>query len=310
MDYRSVILLNKAKEEIGDIWSVCVPSYGRPNAKIFKGLDIYGKELNMHVFIRKGEYNKYKYLEGKGAKIHVLDHVHNIGQTREAILQWAVANRKANIFMLDDDIFELDILTPQTPVETLMLRAYRFEAGYEKCLHPDIFRYWMYMIKHDEYKHILAMTGAGARSVFRDKKYIGHSQGYNSRQIIQCMHLNVRLLMKNRIHFGDTEVVGNEDMALQFDIMNADLCTRMYSDLMYDVPKVGTGEGGCNLAEGNNDIKERYKRYIERFNKNVLGGKEHKGVKVSTNVAGDLPSIKFNWKYWVKRFEETIEIPF
>lgn len=309
--YRSVVDLENARDSIDNIWSVCIPSYGRPKAKVFKTLDEYGAELNLHVFVRQEEYKDYKYLEKKGAVVHKLPkYVKNLGQTRIEIVNWAIANKKANIFMLDDDIFDLDILTPQIPVETLMLRAHRFEAGYSKGIQPDMFRYWMYMVKRHPFRDSLVLSGPAARSVYRDKKYIGYVQPPNSRQIIQCMHVNVKLMKQHGINFESNDIVGCEDITFQFRVMEKNLVTQMFSDFMYDVPKVGTGEGGCNEAEEVKDLQERYKVYIERFKKNVLNGKEHKGVKVATNRTGDLPSIKFNWKYWDKMFAEYIDIPF
>lgn len=302
--YRSIECYYKAVESIGDIWSVCIPSYGRPKAKAFKLLEEYGEELNLNIFVREEEYDQYKYLKKMGAKVHKLRDVHNIGQTREAILQWAVTNKKANIFMLDDDIFDLDILTPQTPVETLMLRSYRFEEGYHKGLHPNIFRYWMYMVKNDTNRDKLILTGAGARSVFRDKRCIDFCTDYNSRQIIQCFHINVKLAVKNRIHFGDSNICGVEDMAFQYDCMSKGLLTRMYSDLMYDVPKVGVGEGGCNASEEIKVLSDRYKEHIRRFKKNVADPYKHEGLEVATNRTGDLPSIKFKWNYWRVKGDE------
>ena len=108
-------------------------------------------------------------------------------------------------------------------------------------------------------------------------------------------------MYKNNINYRDTEECGNEDYALQFDIMSKGLSTCVFKDLMYGCPAVGSLEGGNEDACKIKDIKERYEHFISMFLKNVSKG-DHPGIRISRSKS-DIPSIKFNWKYW-KKMEE------
>lgn len=296
--YRSEELALKIDSLIYDneIYPICVPSYKRPDATILQALS-REPDLPIVLFVRREEKELYRKWRGK-CHIVLLDDVHNIGQTRAKIVEWCWKNRIPNIFMLDDDIDELDYLYPHpTSSGTLCMRAARQNLGRPwKGINKLAFKMWMYMLRMSPKPVTLSTL------LYRPDSWHMKNENallkYNSNSCIQCVSLNTKHLYTNKINYRDTELCGNEDYALQFDIMSAGLLTTTFTDLMYGCPAVGSKSGGCENASGISDTAERYTKYIELFKGYVLEGKEHKGVGVKVTKSSGIPSIKFNWDYW------------
>lgn len=295
--YRSQKLYKEVKNEDFDIFPICVPSYNRPDPVILRALDEY-PELPFILFIRNTKEQKtlYKHWRGR-CRIVLLDDVENIGQTRRAIVDWCIQNRIPSIFMMDDDIDELDFLYPhETNNGNVCMRAARQNMGRPyKGVNPFTLRMWMRMIQSS--RTDLTISSPAYRPDSWQMKNADADLVYNGGSCIQCIHLNIKNLHRNGVNYRDTEECGNEDYALQFDVMTAGLTTCVFRDLMYGCPAVGSKPGGCENASGIADVKERYNRYIKLFLKNV-SGKDHPGIKVKNTRSSALNSIKFNWKYW------------
>ena len=295
--YRSQRLYNQVKDADFKIFPICVPSYNRPNPYILKSLDTY-PELPIVLFIRNTLEQKklYKHCRDK-CKIVLLNDVENIGQTRRAIVDWCIQQRISNIFMLDDDINELDYLYPhETKNGNTCMRAARQNTGRAyRGINPFVFRMWQKMIRSCDKR--LTISAPAYRP---DSWYMKHANAdvkYNNGACIQCVHLNVRNLYKSKINYRDTEECGNEDYALQFETMSSGLLTCVFTDLMYGCPAVGSHPGGCENASGIANVAERYQKYIQLFIKNI-SGTDHEGIIIKQTRSSEIPSIKFNWKYW------------
>lgn len=297
--YRSQKLYEKMKDETFDIYPICVPSYNRADAAIFKALDTY-PDLPLILFIRntpeqKKLYRKYK----ERCRIVLLKDVVNIGQTRRAIVNWCVENRIPQIFMMDDDIDELDFLYPhETSNGNLCMRAARQNMNRSyKGVNPFTLRMWMWWIKKCNRKDLTITTPAYRPDSWHLKNKNAEVV-YNRGACIQCIHLNVRNLYKNGINYRDTEECGTEDYALQYDVMKAGLTTAVFRDLMYGCPAVGSLEGGNEDACGHSPLQERYIKFCDLFMKNVLKDDPPEGIKIKVTTRSQIPSIKFNWEYW------------
>lgn len=294
--YRSQTLYEEVKDSDSKIFPICIPSYNRGDALIFKALDTY-PELPFIIFIRntpdqKKLYKKYR----DRCKIVLLDDVENIGQTRAAIVSWCFEHKISNIFMMDDDIDELDFLYPhETRNGKVCMRAARQNMGRTyKGVNPFVLRMWMRML--EDSRDDLTISTLAYRPDSWHMKNKDADVVYNQGACIQCIHLNIKNMYKKHINYRDTEECGNEDYALQFDVMSAGLTTCVFHDLMYGCPAVGSLEGGNEDACNHTPLDERYKRFIKLFIKNVSKG-EHDGLKIKQSKSG-IPSIKFNWDYW------------
>lgn len=298
--YRSQKLYKEVKNEDFEIFPICVPSYNRPDPAILKSLETY-PELPIVLFIRNTKEQKALYKKWRNkCKIVLLDDVENIGQTRAAIVNWCVENKISNIFMMDDDIDELDFLYPhETKNGTVCMRAARQNMGRAyKGVNPFTLRMWIRMLESS--RTDLTISSPAYRPDSWHMKNKDADIEYNSGACIQCIHLNIKNLHKNRLNYRDTEECGNEDYALQFDVMSSGLTTCVFHDLMYGCPAVGSRPGGCENASGISDVKKRYEKYVRLFLKNV-SGENHPGIKVKNTRSSAISSIKFDWKYWKVR---------
>lgn len=302
--YRTQILYKEVLNSDSAIYPICIPSYNREDAVVLRALDTY-PDLPIVLFIRKEQKSIYKKYRNK-CKIVLLDGVENIGQTRAKIVEWAVENKVSNIFLLDDDIDELDYLYPhETRNGKICMRAARQNTGREyKGINPEVFRMWMSMIA--KARKDLTISTPAYRPDSWHMKNADADVIYNSGSCIQCIHINIRNLYKNKITYRDTEECGNEDYAIQFDVMTAGLTTCVFKDLMYGCPAVGSHPGGCEDASGIHDVRKRYNKYIKLFLANVSGS-NHPGVKVKETKSTAINSIKFDWKFWRENIGKKVE---
>lgn len=297
--YRTQTLYEEVKDEDFPIYPICVPSYNRSDPLILKSLDTY-PDLPIILFIRNTKEQKALYRKWREkCKIVLIEDVDNIGATRAAIVNWCIKEKIPKIFLLDDDIDELDFLYPhETRNGTICMRAARQNMNRPyKGVNPFTLRMWMRMLDHS--RRDLTLASPAYRPDSWHMKNKDADLRYNEGACIQCVYLNIRNLYKAGINYRDTEECGNEDYALQFDVMSKGLTTAIFHDFMYGCPAVGSLEGGNEDACKIKDIKQRYEHFIELFLKNVSKG-EHEGIRVARSKS-DIPSIKFNWKYWKLR---------
>lgn len=282
----------KFRERHPEIWPICIPSYNRPEPKILES--IY-EDLPLVFFVRREQLDQYKYLR-KRFRVVPIDGVSNIGETRYKILKWAFVKGYEHIFMLDDDISSVDYLYPgETRGGNVCMRASRLNEGLNlKGLNPVAFRVWQAFI--DKLDEDTAITAPLYRPDSWHMKNKGAKIRYNSGPVIQCIHLSVSKLYEHGIQYESSDVIGNEDIAIQFRVMEKGLKTAVITDLVYDCPPINSQPGGCENASGYSDANERYERYCKLFLKNV-SGKDHPGVLLKKSRSG-FKSIKLNWKYW------------
>lgn len=276
-----------------DIYPICVPSFRRPEATILKALE-REPDLPIVLFIRAEEKDLYKAWKGK-CRIVLLYDVHNIGQTRAKVVEWAWKHRVPDIFMLDDDIDELDYLYPhETKNGTVCMRCARQNTDRPwKGINKKTFKMWMWWIENSDHPSLSSLS-------YRPDSWHMKNENadvlFNSSACIQCVHIDTKKLYRHKINYRDTELCGNEDYALQFDVMESGLRTAMFKDLMYGCPAVGSVSGGCENASGISDLQKRYRYYVRLFLKNVAD-ESHPGVRLKTTKSG-FTSIAFDWKYW------------
>lgn len=296
--YRSQELYNKVKNSDSKIYPICVPSYNRPDPVILESLNVY-PELPIVLFIRNTKEQKAMYRKWRGkCKIVLLDDVHDLGETRAAIVNWCIENRISNIFMMDDDIDELDFLYPhETRNGVVCMRAARQNMNRPyKGINPFTLRMWMSMIA--SYDKRLTLSAPLYRPDSWHMKNKDSAETYNDGVCSQCIHINVKNLHKAHINYSSNAECGVEDYVLQYRVMTAGLLTCNFRDLMYGCPAINSHPGGCENANGYSDPTERYKMYAKKFIQNVCG-ENHPGIVIKVARSG-VPSVKFNWKYWRK----------
>lgn len=275
-----------------EIWPICVPSYNRPDPEIAKRAS---DDLPLVFFVRREQLPQYKHLRDR-FRVVPIDGVKDIGETRSKILKWARVKGYDNIFMLDDDVTQVDYLYPwETSGGKLCLRASHInEQNGENGLRPIAFRMWQAYV--DKLHEDTVITTISYRPNSWSLKYADMETVYNCGYAIQCVHLNVKKLCENGLDYSSNAFCGVEDYAIQFQAMEKGLRTTVIRDLMYHCPAINSNPGGCENMGGISDPHERYEHYRELFLKNI-SGKDHPGVGVKRSTSGFI-SIKFKWDYW------------
>ena len=295
MKYRSEYLYEYAKEHIPDrdVYPVFVPSYNRPNAKLLEKA-LQEPSFPVILCIREEQEEMYRQYKNR-IPIMLLRGVSDISETREQIIQQA-ASYYDNIFMMDDDISELDFLIPsKTKNGKDSMRSSRLHTG----IIPrwiDILKMWMCLLKEDKNCDKIALSGVGYRPDSWAITNAGKENQYNSAALIQCVHINTKLIRENNIHYRPMREVGAEDYAFQFDVMSAGLLTTVYKDLLYNCPAINSHSGGCEGMLGL-EAQERYKLCLEA-SKRFYGN--HPGIKYTVTKRTGFETVKFNWDYWRK----------
>ena len=292
--YRSQYLYEYAKGHIRDedVPPILVPSYNRPDAKLLEKL-LTEPELRIILCIRREQEELYSRWKGK-CEFLLLDNVHDIAETRAEIVR-LVSPYLKQAFMFDDDINELDYLIPSlTRNGVEAMRTSKLNTGYIPR-YIDILKMWICLIEQAD--PLLTLSTLAYRPDSWHLKNKDAPTEYNNGACIQCVHLNLENMQSHGIQYQPHHLVGNEDYALQFDIMSAGLLTTVFRDLMYGCPAVNSHPGGCENANGYSDANERYKWYVACA-KNHYGN--HPGIRYTTTKRTGIESVKFNWKYWRK----------
>lgn len=258
---------------------VFVCSYQRPNAIFLRRSFDY--KFPLYVFIREEEYADYEYLlERPHTKLVILHGVKNIGQTRQKAVRYAVKKRFPKIFMFDDDVSRLDL----TQWDNGKARASGTIKGCRENI-DGVLKVWESIWDDD-----IVITGASYRPFAWGMKEHEITQTKRG-QIQQCFGLNIKYLFNNNLNFKSSNLVGNEDLALQFEVMCNGGKAVIMNQIQYDCPAMGVGTGGC--CDGEDLIAKQHRR-IKAF-KNYYGDDDR--YVISTARSG-VPSIKFNWKQW------------
>lgn len=257
---------------------VFVPSYKRPDAIFLKRSFLY--DFPLYVFVRK-EDSGYEFLK-KRPNTHLvkLKNVHDIGETRAAMIRYASKKGIEKIFMLDDDISRLDLTLFDR--EKGVARASGTVMG-----KPEN---WRKALKcwettwDDE-----ALFGASYRPFSWSMKP-DQIKAKVRAQLQQCVGVNVALLTEHGLNYRSNAEVGNEDLFLQWECYQKGLSAVKTNAVQYDCPAMGSGTGGCNADGVQIEEKQvkRMKLFLEACNHDKM-------IRVATTRSG-VPSIKFNWK--------------
>lgn len=287
MKYRSELLYEYAKEHIRDqdVPPVFVPSYNRPDAKILQRL-LVEPEFPIVLCIRREQEDMYSKWKGKCGFL-LLDNVHDIAETRREIVK-QISPHLNQAFMFDDDITELYYMLP---TESAMKCSRLVNHVHPRWI--DILKMWYLTAMHADTR--LSISSPAYRPFSWSLKHCNSPIQYNSEGAIQCVLLNLENLQKlGGITYRDHKDCGNEDTAIQFDIMQNGGLTAVLHDFLYNCPAVNSQPGGCRNANGFSSDNDRYHWYTSCA-KNFYGN--HPGISYTKSRTG-LETVKFNWKYW------------
>lgn len=291
--YRSEQYFETAKQLITDdqVPPIFVPSYNRPDPKILKQLSVE-PELKIVLCIRREQADLYKKWEGKVGFLY-LDNVTEIGETRRQIIEKCMPYY-SNIFLFDDDITELEHTVPSiTSGGKESMRKVSLHYGTPPKRWTDELKLWMYYIYLQSDPQI-AISSVIYRPESWHMNYANAPQKVNSSACIQCIWLNLDFMREHGINYRPNYECGNEDYAVQFEIMYHGGKALTITDMLYNCPAINSCPGGCENASGISDANLRYQWYTETAKKFYAG---HPGIVYKKSKTG-FPSVKFDWNYW------------
>lgn len=266
---------------------VFVPSYKRPKATFLQ------RSMNwsfpLYVFVRKEELQDYAWIKTRpDTKLVALKNVHNIGETRRAMLRYAAAHDISRVFMLDDDISRLDLSIWDE--ERQVVRASGTVQGYPENWRR-VLRKWESLWGNE------ALFGAAYRPFSWSMKKSALKTNRRV-QLQQAVGVNVDRIVEAGLEYKSSSLVGNEDLFLQLECYQHGLECVQTPMIQYDCPAMGAGEGGCNASELGS-LAEKQRVRVEAFLKACNSSPT---VRVATTRSG-IESIKFNWKEINKMME-------
>ena len=298
--YRTEKLATKLKKNPLQLDPICIASYSRPDAVLLGALKQNNIFKGSLLFVRKEEYEIYEKWSDF-FKIIKLKGVDNIGDTRRVVVNYCVAHGIDNMYLLDDDITEVQYLVPMENSKGVeYMKTYSTAHGLKKSIDPIAFMIWQYLINNKCDKQVV-ISAPVYRPFSWSSSHKNKSFVYNAADCIQCVRLNIKLLHDNNINYRSTKLIGPSDYALQFDCMSNGLKTIQFKDLEYDAQAMGSGSGGCSASEYNilfnGDMDKVMQDRYERFMTNVCGY-DHPGIRTKITAKTKRISPAFNWKYW------------
>lgn len=293
------------------MYPMCIPSYKRPDAGLLHTLKENNYPGRVYIFIRndpeqKKAYKKWK----KHFKIICLNNVHDIGETRAAIVDWCIKHNISHIFMSDDDLSAFDyVVTSKMKDGRKCLKSWQNEHKKSRFINPVALKLWQYYLEKANQKYEIGSSCGAYRTYSwmyeNTKKPWMLNNGYCN----GFFYLNIEALKKHNINYISSSICHNEDKYIQLMIMQSGLYLMVFNEFTYSIPPAGNMKDGSGNAElygmENGYDKEKffesYQKGTTKFYKNVLHEKEHPGVIIKNSKAG-LSEIKFVWKYWRKPY--------
>lgn len=261
---------------------IAVPSYNRPEAKIFEKLRNLG--LSVFVFIRKEQYDQYKYLETWGfTLVAIHSSIEELGMTRRYLVYWLNKHGYEWAFMFDDDIAKVERLGPKP--DGAGWNSLRILAGSPTSprIEAQALRLWYQQAQ----KYNIVLSSPNHRAY--DRFSHGNNIRVNKSAIIQCCLLHIPSIIAVG-NYTDTRKVGVEDYYIQYQLMKQGYLTGKMGNIEFDAPNIG------NIADGTGDrFRQKYERFVKCFKEKVCDDPELIGTKITST---GVPSIQFKWKNW------------
>lgn len=261
--------------------SICIPSYNRPDAKIFAKLEHI--TLEKYVFVRKEQYADYAYLKASDFHIIVLPaSIKEIGRTRRFIVFWCETHGIDWAFMFDDDISKVECLG-RKPDGTWNSKRILAGSQTPPRFETEALKLWYTLAK----RHEICLSSPNHRAY--DRFNHGYNIRINKSAPIQCVLMYIPAITAVG-SYKNSRKIGNEDLYIIYQLMTQG----------YKIGKIGLIEYDCaamgNIEDGTSDsFQEKYERFVRCFKKNVCDDPELIGVKTTST---GVPSIQFKWKNW------------
>lgn len=249
--------------------NIYVPTYGRKQPAILSMLD---KDVNIciNLCVRTEDYRNGFYDHLKNIwRINIIpigENIHDIGETRQAILKYCYDRNIQYCTMIDDGITNIKDTTSRMSIS--------------QCVENAI-----YKMRNDVFSDLVFMYGfyrEGMRyiGVHKDDTYfVGLTQ--------QAFVIDVSKCYKHNIIFKPLNVCGIEDIAFLLDGIKEGLITIGNTNLVIEGKMPNKPEiGGNHKSLSNKDLASRYDsqhKVLEKYIGNIYGMSLEKKFRKSLN---------------------------
>lgn len=260
---------------------ITIPSYNRPDSKIFDKL--IPIRLEKFVFVRKNQYEDYVHLQEKNFRVITIPtSIEEIGKTRRYIVYWCQKHGYKWAFMFDDDISKVECLG-RKPDGTWNSKRILAGSQTPPRFETEALKLWYTLAK----RHEICLSSPNHRAY--DRFNHGYNIRINKSAPIQCVLMYIPTITAVG-SYKNSRKIGNEDLYIIYQLMTQG----------YKVGKIGLIEYDCaamgNIEDGTSDsFQEKYERFVQCFQENVCNNPDLIGVKTTST---GVPSIQFKWKNW------------
>lgn len=229
-------LYNEAYDIIKDRkFPIVIPSYNCPNPEIFKKLLIHDSNFNypIYIFIRKSQREQYEENLKDYIKLITVDDniISNAGLARRYIINWSRENNFSHVFMLDDDITNIEyrVLGKSKSCKDISVPASNHNIY-------RIIAMWQLSVEYAE-RNIdnLAISGILPYYNFSwlPSNVDKNISLYLYKRIQNAVCLNINILCDNNINYISNDECGHEDTQILIDCLENNLCIGIFQFLVY-----------------------------------------------------------------------------
>lgn len=243
-------------------YTIYVPTYNRTTIPALQMLN-KDKQLSITLCIRRGTESMYQSFKNKyrnRLQFLILDDVHDIGDTRAAILDYSNQHDDYCI-MFDDCIDDVKIEDVKICISDIIDYCIQFLSEKQRYFEPDIIAYTFFregnrFVGVDPYDYIL--VGCPLQAFIIDNK----------------------VAVKHNVNFKSMDIVGLEDIAFLIDAMKEDCVTvsMQHVSIVGKLPNV-------QVKGGNHEVDENFEL------------KRDKSHAILEKYIGDMYGVMYTKKY-------------
>ena len=276
--------------------NIYVPTYKKKNLTILRLIQ-QDKDIHLTLCVRRNEYESgfYDYLKDTlQVSFLLLDNVHDIGETRQQILEYSMKHDKYCI-MFDDTVLRLiDIKDSSKLTSTILEESIKKLEKDELYDNIVIFSYIKNnIVKVDEDMLVLTKKELIAND---EEEYFA---GFPCQVII----LNNDIVKRHNLRYIDMECGGLEDTSFVANCLREGLIFKFCKTFRYDAEEVNIPKVGGNHTEASDyeKVKIRYDLMHYRTYKIF---KDMMGISMQARykkyMKNQILFLSFDWDYYRK----------
>lgn len=276
---------------------IYVPTYKKKNPTILKLIQ-EDKNIRLVFCVRDEELTSGFYDDFPKSKqvkfLNLGKDIHNIGETRQRILEHCIENKITYCVMFDDTVLRLvDMLSNSLTSQIIKRSIKRIE--YDKL--------YQYIAMYSYTKRFILKQQNGQMIQVEKPPVKDDSEVYFAGFPAQAYILNIPVLVKHKIMYKNMNEFGLEDTSFVAECLKQGLIFKFNPKLKYDAEEVNVPKTGGNHTEANDFDKVKAK-YDKMHYLTYEAYKDMMGTSVQARYRHYLHNpilfLVFDWEYYRK----------